>query len=199
MHIKRTLLILAYILLFASYANADKAIFAGGCFWCMESDFEKLDGVSNVISGFTGGELKNPTYNGDHTGHYEAIEITYDPKIISYQALLDYYWVNIDPFDAKGQFCDKGPSYLSAIFVSNNHERKLAEQSRKKVVEQFPDQTVVTPILNTSIFYPIKGDESYHQDYYKNNPIRYKYYRFRCGRDSRLKEIWGDKSTHQDD
>lgn len=196
MSIKQPLLLLACLLFYASNASADKAIFAGGCFWCMESDFEKLKGVTNVVSGFTGGELKNPTYNGDHTGHYEAVEITYDPDIITYKALLDHYWVNIDPFDSKGQFCDKGPSYLSAIFVSNENERQLAEQSRQKVVEQFPDQTVITPILNASIFYPIRGDESYHQDYYKNNPIRYKYYRFRCGRDTRLKEIWGEKETH---
>jgi len=180
----------------ASTAIADKAILAGGCFWCMESDFEKLEGVTDVISGFTGGTLKNPTYNGNHTGHYEAVEITYDPNKVSYEALLEYYWVNIDPFDDKGQFCDKGPSYLSAIFVANEQERKIAEESKRKVIEQFPDKKVVTPILNASIFYPIKGNESYHQDYYKNNPIRYKGYRWSCGRDKRLKEIWGDKATH---
>jgi peptide-methionine (S)-S-oxide reductase len=177
-------------------AFADKAIFAGGCFWCMESDFEKLEGVTDVISGFTGGSIKNPTYRGNHQGHYEAVEVTYDPAKVSYQQLLDYYWVNIDPFDARGQFCDKGHSYLSAIFVANEKERKLAEASREKVVKQFPDKKVVTPILKTSTFYPIKGDESYHQDYYKNNSVRYKYYRWSCGRDQRLKEIWGDKATH---
>ena len=177
-------------------AMADKAVFAGGCFWCMESDFEKLPGVTNVISGFTGGTLKNPTYNGDHTGHYEAVEITYDPGKVSYQQLLDHYWVNIDPFDAKGQFCDKGPSYLSAIFVANDMERTLAEASREKVVARFPDQKVVTPILDASIFYPIKGEESYHQDYYKNNAVRYKFYRWNCGRDQRLEEIWGADARH---
>lgn len=177
-------------------AFADKAVFAGGCFWCMESDFEKLNGVTDVISGFTGGTLKNPTYNGNHQGHYEAVEVTYDPKIVSYQDLLDHFWVNIDPFDDRGQFCDKGHSYLSAIFVANKQERALAELSRKKVVQQFPNQKVVTPILAVSTFYPIKGNESYHQDYYKNNPIRYKYYRWGCGRDKRLKEIWGNKVTH---
>ena len=122
--------------------------------------------------------------------------MTYDPAKISYQDLLDYYWIHIDPFDDKGQFCDKGHSYLSAIFVANDNERKLAEQSRQKVAEQFPDKKIVTAILNASEFYPIKGDESYHQDYYKNNPIRYKFYRYRCGRDSRLQEIWGTKATH---
>jgi peptide-methionine (S)-S-oxide reductase len=188
--------ILTIFLSYASNAGADKAIFAGGCFWCMESDFEKLEGVTDVISGFTGGTLKNPTYNGNHEGHYEAVEITYDPDKVSYKELLEHYWVNIDPFDASGQFCDKGPSYLSAIFVANETERKLAEQSKKKVQEQFPDKTVVTPILNTSTFYPIKGTESYHQDYYKNYPIRYKAYRWNCGRDKRLKGIWGDKAKH---
>mgnify|MGYP005990739085 FL=1 len=104
--------------------------------------------------------------------------------------------MNVDPFDARGQFCDKGPSYLSAIFVANNTERALAETSRKEVVAQFPEQTVVTPILDASTFYPIHGRESYHQDYYKNNPLRYKAYRWNCGRDKRLKTIWGDKATH---
>ena len=162
----------------------------------MESDFEKLEGVTDVVSGFTGGTLKNPTYNGNHEGHYEAVEITYDPDRVSYQKLLDYYWVNIDPFDAKGQFCDKGPSYLSAIFVANGSERKIAEESKALIVETFPEKTVVTPILDSSTFYPIKGQESYHQDYYKTHPFRYKAYRWNCGRDQRLKAIWGDKATH---
>ena len=175
---------------------ADKAVFAGGCFWCMESDFEKLAGVTDVVSGFSGGSIKNPTYRGDHTGHYEVVEVTYDPKKVSYKQLLDHYWVNIDPFDDRGQFCDKGFSYLSAIFVANEKERKLAEKSRQEVVKQFPNQKVVTPILNAATFYPIKGDESYHQNYYKTNSVRYKYYRWSCGRDQRLKDIWGDKATH---
>lgn len=196
MKIKQVFLILAGTLLVMASASADKAVLAGGCFWCMESDFEKLEGVTDVISGFTGGTIPNPTYNGDHTGHYEAVEITYDPAKVSYEQLLAHYWVNIDPFDASGQFCDKGMSYLSAIFVANEKERELAEQSRQKVVAQFPGKEVVTPILNAATFYPIKGKESYHQDYYKNNPVRYKFYRYGCGRDNRLKEIWGDKATH---
>jgi peptide-methionine (S)-S-oxide reductase len=196
MKLQRMFIVLAGVLIFVSNANADKAVLAGGCFWCMESDFEKLDGVRDVVSGFTGGTLKNPTYNGNHAGHYEAVEITYDPKKITYQELLDYYWVNIDPFDAKGQFCDKGHSYLSAIFVANEKERKIAEQSRQKVVDKFPDKKVITPILEASTFYPIKGEESYHQDFYKKSPIRYKAYRWNCGRDKRLKEIWGDKAIH---
>ena len=177
-------------------ALADKAVFAGGCFWCMESDFEKLQGVTSVVSGFTGGIIKNPTYNGNHKGHYEAVEIIYDEEKVSYEELLQYFWVNIDPFDSRGQFCDKGPSYLSAIFVASEKEKVLAAQSRKKVVEQFPERKVITPILKLSTFYPIKGNESYHQDYYKNNPVRYKYYRWSCGRDQRLKDIWGDKAIH---
>ena len=188
--------LLAGLLAYIPNALADKAVFAGGCFWCMESDFEKLEGVSDVVSGFTGGTVKNPTYQGNHKGHYEAVEVTYDPNKVSYKQLLDHYWVNIDPFDARGQFCDKGFSYLSAIFVGNKKEKKLAEKSRQAVVKQFPKQKVITPILDATTFYPIKGKESYHQNYYKTNSVRYKYYRWSCGRDQRLKDIWGDKATH---
>jgi len=191
---------LAYILIIASFlpisnTSADTAILAGGCFWCMESDFEKLDGVSDVVSGFTGGELKNPTYRGNHEGHYEAVKITYDPKVIDYKGILKHYWLNIDPFNAKGQFCDNGHSYLSAIFVANKAERDIAKSTRQAVVNEFPNQKVITPILAQSTFYPIKGEEIGHQNYYKNNPIRYNLYRFSCGRDRRLKQIWGDRVT----
>ena len=184
------------ILSFASTVSAEKTVLAGGCFWCMESDFDKLAGVTDVVSGFTGGTLKNPTYNGNHAGHYEAVEITYDPNKVSYRQLLEYFWVNIDPFDERGQFCDKGTSYLSAIFVANESERKVAEETKSEVKEIFPKETVVTPILDAATFYPIAGNESYHQDYAKNNPIRYNAYRWNCGRDNRLKEIWGDMATH---
>ncbi|MCH8105941.1 MAG: peptide-methionine (S)-S-oxide reductase MsrA [Proteobacteria bacterium] len=177
-------------------ASAEKTILAGGCFWCMEADFETLEGVSDVISGFSGGSATNPTYRGDHTGHYEVVQITYDAAVVSYQGILDHFWVNIDPFDDRGQFCDKGPSYLSAIFVASNEQRAIAEKSRQAVIDMFPDQTVVTPILDQTTFFPIKGEESYHQDYYVNSPIRYKYYRWGCGRDKRLKQIWGDRATH---
>ena len=196
MKYKLLLILFAILLSYAPNAAADKAILAGGCFWCMESDFEKLEGVADVISGFTGGTLKDPTYNGNHAGHYEAVEITYDPDKISYKELLDYFWVNIDPFDDQGQFCDKGPSYLSAIFVANDKERAIAEQSKSEVAEQFPAKKVVTPILEASTFYPIKGSESYHQDFYKKSPVRYKIYRWNCGRDQRLEEIWGDRAAH---
>jgi peptide-methionine (S)-S-oxide reductase len=185
--------LISFLLTANSVAIADKAIFAGGCFWCVESDFEKLDGVSEAVSGFTGGTLENPTYSGNHKGHYEAVEVTYDPNIVSYQQLLDYFWRHIDPFDAKGQFCDKGFSYLSAIFVANQNERELAEKSKQQIIDQFPGQTVVTPILDVSTFYPIAGNESFHQDYYKNNALRYKYYRWNCGRDQRIQEIWGEQ------
>ncbi|MDZ7804823.1 peptide-methionine (S)-S-oxide reductase MsrA [Thiohalophilus sp.] len=189
------ILVFLFITVFPfSSALADEAVFAGGCFWCMEADFEKLDGVSEVISGFTGGEIKNPTYRGNHEGHYEAVRVIYDPEVVSYQDLLDHYWVNIDPFDDQGQFCDKGHSYLSAIFVANDRQRRLAEASRQKVVEQFPDKKVVTPILEAGTFWPIKGSESHHQDYYKKSPLRYKFYRLTCGRDSRLEDIWGKKN-----
>lgn len=190
----QTVLLSTLLLSYVSSASAEQTVLAGGCFWCMEADFEKLEGVSDVISGFTGGKLKDPVYEGRHKGHYEAVQITYDPAKVSYEQLLDYYWINIDPFDDKGQFCDKGTSYLSAIFVADKKERKIALQSKREVAAKFPKQTIVTPILNASIFYPIKGDESYHQDYYKKSPFYYKFYRWNCARDKRLKAIWGDKS-----
>ncbi len=179
----------------SAYSASATAILAGGCFWCVEADFEKLEGVTDAVSGFTGGTHPDPTYNGRHDGHYEAVLITYDPEIIDYQGLLDHFWVNHDPFDARGQFCDKGHEYLAAIFVGNDEERELAEQSRQAVINMFPGQTVVTPILERATFYPIKGDESYHQDFYKKSPIRYKFYRNGCGRDARLDDIWGDKRS----
>lgn len=175
---------------------ADKAVLAGGCFWCMEADFEKLEGVSEVVSGFTGGELENPTYRGNHEGHVEAVEITYDPDKVSYAQLLEHFWVNIDPLDDGGQFCDRGPSYRSAIFVSNEQEREIAERSKAEVVARFPDREIVTPIRDASRFWPIKGDESYHQDYYKKSPLRYKFYRWNCGRDQRLEEVWENKEPN---
>lgn len=177
----------------SSPALGAKAYFAGGCFWCMESDFEKLEGVSEVISGFTGGTVDMPTYSGNHSGHYEAVEVQYDPTIVNYDQLLEYYWRHIDPFDDLGQFCDKGPSYKTAIFVADSKEEELAQTSKQKVVDQFPQQQVVTPILPFTKFFPITGDESYHQDYYKNYPSKYRFYRWRCGRDARIDDLWSDK------
>lgn len=190
-----TLLLLMCACLTTPFALADKAVLAGGCFWCMEKDFEALEGVSEAISGFSGGTAPNPTYQGDHTGHYEVVEITYDPSVVTYQEILEHFWVNIDPFDARGQFCDKGPSYLSAIFVASDAERMLAEKSKQQIIERFPDQTVVMPILDASTFYPIKGNEIHHQDFYKKSPLRYKSYRWGCGRDKRLKKVWGADAT----
>lgn len=193
----RLVLLLSVLLLaFAAQASAATAYLAGGCFWCMESDFESFPGVTNVVSGFTGGTLRNPTYNGNHEGHYEAVEITYDPDKVSYKELLDHFWVNIDPFDDGGQFCDRGHSYLSAIFVVDEEQRKVAEASKREIEKMFPDEEIVTPILDANTFWPIKGEESYHQDFAENNPIRYALYRYNCGRDNRLKFIWGDKATH---
>lgn len=186
---------LLFSCLVATSASAEKVVLAGGCFWCMEKDFESLPGVESVVSGFTGGTAENPTYNGDHTGHFEAVEISYDPAVLNYQGILDHFWVNIDPFDSKGQFCDKGSSYLSAIFVETEEQRQLATASKQRVIDRFPDMSVVTPILPLGTFYPIAGDESYHQDFYKKSPIRYKAYRFSCGRDRRLHAIWGDDAT----
>ena len=176
-------------------AASATTVLAGGCFWCMESDFDKLEGVTDVVSGFSGGTSTNPTYNGDHKGHYEVVRVTYDPDVVSYTKILEYFWLNVDPFDARGQFCDKGFSYMSAIFVANEAEREIAEATKAAVVTRFPQHKVVTPILNSATFYPVKGNESAHQDYAKKNPLRYNYYRWSCGRDQRLKEIWGADAT----
>jgi peptide-methionine (S)-S-oxide reductase len=173
-------------------ANADTAVFAGGCFWCMESAYQDVEGVSEVVSGFSGGSHENPTYKGAHTGHYEAVLVSYDADVISYQDLLDLYWVNVDPFDGGGQFCDRGESYRPALFVATSRERALAEASSRRVASQFPEQVVVAPVLPRSKFFPVVEG---HQDYYQKNPVRYKYYRYSCGRDQRLQEIWGDAAA----
>ncbi len=169
------------------------AIFAGGCFWCMVHPFDELPGVTSVTSGYTGGHKPNPTYHevsaGD-TGHVEAVQIVYDPKKIRYEKLLDVFWVNVDPLDSGGQFCDRGNTYTSAIFYQNEEQKKLAEQS-KAAIEKKLGKTVVTAIRPAAAFYPA---EDYHQDYYKKNPLRYKYYRYSCGRDQRLEQLWGGKN-----
>jgi peptide-methionine (S)-S-oxide reductase len=191
-----TTLILTTLLTFVAPVMADSAtaIFAGGCFWCMESAYQEHHGVTGVVSGFSGGTLKNPTYSGNHEGHFEAVAVTYDPALISYQELLDLYWRNVDPFDNTGQFCDKGPSYRSAIFPANVAERQLAEQSKAAVAARFGGREVHTEIRDAGAFWPV---EDYHQDYYLKNPVRYKYYRWNCGRDQRLNQIWGSETaTH---
>lgn len=175
----------------ATAADSASVIFAGGCFWCMESDFQELEGVHDVVSGFTGGELENPTYDGDHHGHYEAVKITFDPDRVSYRDLLRHYWRNIDPFDDGGQFCDRGHSYSAAIFPVNDRQRQLAVESKKTVEQRFSEREVVTQILSPTTFWPVK---EYHQDYYLKNTVRYKFYRWRCGRDQRLEEVWGEEA-----
>ena len=189
-----TLLLAAFMVSIPlSWADSATAVFAGGCFWCMESDYQDREGVIDVVSGFTGGALKNPTYSGNHAGHFEAVKITYDPAVVSYQQLLDQFWVSIDPFDDKGQFCDKGFSYRSAIFPGNAAERALAEKSKAEVQKRFADGVVYTEIRDANEFWPV---EEYHQDYYLKNPVRYKYYRWNCGRDQRLEKIWGQSAPH---
>ena len=177
----------------ASKPQLEKATFAGGCFWCMESPFDKLEGVKSVISGYTGGHKKNPTYeevSSGTTGHAEAIEVTYDPAAISYSSLLDVFWRNIDPTVKDRQFCDVGAQYRSAIWYRNEEQRHLAEESRKALEQSRRLKgPIYTEITQASQFYPA---EEYHQKYYQKNPIRYKYYRYSCGRDQRLKEIWGN-------
>lgn len=166
------------------------AIFAGGCFWCMESEFSGQKGVTDVMSGYAGGEGDAPTYeevSSGQTGFRESILVTYDPGVVSYQTLLDIFWSNVDPFDDKGQFCDKGAQYLAAIFVGDEAEQALAAESVKKVEEKF-QQKVATQILPKTSFYPA---EEYHQDFYLKNTDHYKRYRKGCGRDETLKGIWG--------
>ena len=167
------------------------AIFAGGCFWCVEEAFDAADGVLSTTSGYTGGRVPDPTYeqvSSGGTGHYEAVRVVYDPARIGYRELLDVFWRNVDPLDAGGQFCDRGSSYLSAIFYLDEEQRRLAEASRRAVEERFEDP-VATEVLEAGTFYPA---EEYHQDYYEKNPIRYRFYKYRCGRAQRLEEVWGD-------
>lgn len=168
------------------------AIFAGGCFWCMEPPFDKLDGVLATTSGYIGGTKADPTYEqvtSGRTGHYEALQVEYDPARVNYQQLLDVFWRNIDPLDASGQFCDKGPQYRSAIFALDDSQRAAAEASRAALEKsgKLPGR-IVTEILPATKFYPA---EAYHQDYYRKNSASYTYYRWSCGRDRRLEKLWG--------
>jgi len=173
------------------------ATFAGGCFWCMEGPFDSLDGVISTTAGYTGGHQDNPTYkevSRGGTGHAEAVQIVYDPAQISYEELLKVFWHNIDPTNANGQFCDWGNQYRSEIFYSNAEQEKLARQSLAALKETKPfDAPVVTTVTQAGRFYPA---EDYHQDYYQKNPVRYKFYRYGCGRDKRLEELWGEDAGH---
>ena len=176
-------------------ASLETATFAGGCFWCMEPPFDKIDGVVRTTSGYTGGHTKNPTYeevSAGFTGHAESIEVVYDPAKVSYEELLEVFWKNIDPVATDRQFCDVGTQYRSAIFTHDDAQRAAAEASKKKLEDSgaLKGAKVATEIVAATTFYPA---EEYHQDYYVKNPLRYKYYRWGCGRDQRLEEIWGAK------
>lgn len=174
-------------------AGAATAIFAGGCFWCIESDFEKLDGIHEVESGYTGGHVANPSYyqvGAGGTGHAEAVRVYYDPAKITYAQLVDYFWRHIDPTVKDRQFCDAGPEYRSAIFWQDESQRKTAEASRDALLQSGRFPAIHTEIVAAGTFYRA---EEYHQDYYKKNPVRYAYYRNACGRDARVAQLWGGK------
>jgi peptide-methionine (S)-S-oxide reductase len=171
-------------------AETKTAIFAGGCFWCVEDAFDKVDGVTETVSGYAGGKTPNPTY-GSHSGYVEAVKVTYDPSQVDYATLLNHYWHNVDPFDPSGQFCDKGPAYHTVVFVSDDAEKALAEKTKQEIAKRFK-QTVATAIRPTTTFY---AAEDYHQNYHEVNPVSYKFYKWNCGRAQRLAEIWGDKHS----
>ncbi len=190
----RSMIIALAALLAAGAADARDlrtAIVAGGCFWCVEADFDKVPGVVETMSGYTGGDLENPTYKqvtDTETGHYEAVRITYDAEVVDYEALLDVFWRSVDPTDDGGQFCDRGSSYRTAVFALDAAQRAAAQESRE-TAEAALGREIVTPILEAGTFWPA---EDYHQDYYTKNPLRYAFYRRSCGRDARLRELWGE-------
>ena len=171
-------------------AQSQEAIFAGGCFWCLEHDLEKLDGVISAESGYSGGDIINPTYE-NHTGHQEVVKVSFNTDITSYKDLLDRYWINIDPFDGDGQFCDRGNSYKPIIFTSNEEQKDEAKESKDSVslALNIPTDQLKVEILEAKTFWIA---EEYHQDYAVKNPLKYKFYRSSCGRDNRLKKVWGE-------
>ena len=171
-------------------ADTKTAIFAGGCFWCMEAAFDEVNGVTDTTSGYAGGTKPNPTY-GDHEGYQEAVRVTYDPAKVTYAKLLDQYWHNIDPFNPDGQFCDVGNAYRSVIFVGNDEEKGLADTTKQQVADRFKE-TVATEIKPVSTFTPA---EDYHQNYHNTNPVSYKFYKWNCGRAQRLEQLWGPKPS----
>ncbi|NJL84992.1 MAG: peptide-methionine (S)-S-oxide reductase MsrA [Leptolyngbyaceae cyanobacterium SM1_1_3] len=174
----------------ADDAELATATFAGGCFWCMEHPFDQLSGVISTTSGYTGGEVENPSYaqvSAGTTGHFEAMQVVYDPQQIGYEKLLEAFWPNVDPLDAGGQFCDRGSQYRSAIFYHSEQQQRLATASKAALASAF-EQPIATEILPVLPFYPA---EAYHQNYYQTHPVRYRVYRFGCGRDRRLEELWG--------
>ena len=172
-----------------AFAESEEAIFAGGCFWCLEHDLEKLDGVVSAESGYSGGDLINPTYQ-DHSGHQEVVKVIFDSDIISYKDLLKQYWVNIDPFDNKGQFCDRGDSYKPVIFTSNQEQKRDAKESQETISVglNIPLEQLKVDIVESKVFWLA---ENYHQDFAVKNPLKYNFYRTSCGRDNRLKKVWG--------
>jgi peptide-methionine (S)-S-oxide reductase len=193
-NILRAVLAAAVLALVPAAAGAQlkaTAVFAGGCFWCVESDFDAIPGVLETISGYTGGHLDNPTYkqvSAGGTGHREAVQIVFNPAVVSYEQLLTAFWHSVDPTDAGGQFCDRGESYETAIYVADAAQRELAEASKQAAEAQL-GKPVVTPIVDAGPFFPA---EDYHQDYYEKSPIRYKYYRWACGRNQKIEEVWGE-------
>lgn len=179
----------------APSADLATATFAGGCFWCMEKPFDHLAGVQSTTSGYTGGTLANPTYeqvSAGGTGHVESVQVVYDPAQVSYEELLAVFWKNVDPFDNRGQFCDKGSQYRAKIFVQDDQQQQLAEASKQRLQEQFANSPIATAIEPAQVFYPA---EDYHQDYYLKHPVRYNFYRTACGRDKRLAEVWGSEDS----
>jgi peptide-methionine (S)-S-oxide reductase len=180
---------------FVAYgAPLAKATFAGGCFWCMEKPFDVLAGVVSTTSGYTGGQTVNPSYrqvSSGKTGHAESVQVVYDPAQVSYEKLLDVFWHNVDPLDAGGQFCDRGTQYRSSVFVYDDQQRKLAQES-KQALEQSGIQPIATAIVLAGEFYPA---EDYHQNYYETNALKYRFYRFACGRDQRLVDVWGEQGA----
>ena len=178
-------------------AATAKAIFAGGCFWCVESDFDKVPGVLSTTSGYTGGTVANPSYeqvSAKHTGHAEAVEVVFDPAKVSYSQLVEHFWRTIDPTTADRQFCDVGSPYRTGIFAVDAAQLQQAQASRAALEKSKPfKDPIVTEVVKAGAFYPAEG---YHQDYYKKNPVRYQYYRLNCGRDARLKQLWGNQAGH---
>ena len=181
----------------ATTAGTAKAVFAGGCFWCVESDFDKVEGVLSTTSGYTGGDVPNPTYeqvSGKRTGHAEAVEIVFDPRKVSYEKLVEHFWRTIDPTTKDRQFCDVGSPYRSAIYAQDAEQLKVAQASKAALEKSKPfKEPIVTEVLAGGPFY---AAEAYHQDYYKKNPVRYNYYRTSCGRDARVKQLWGGLAVH---
>ncbi|MEO5843915.1 MAG: peptide-methionine (S)-S-oxide reductase MsrA [Caldimonas sp.] len=177
-------------------ASTAKAVFAGGCFWCVESDFDKVDGVLSTTSGYTGGNVPNPTYgqvSAKGTGHAEAVEIVFDPRKVSYEKLVERFWRTIDPTTKDRQFCDAGSPYRSAIFAQDAEQLRIAQASKAALEKSKPfKEPIVTEVVTGGPFY---AAEAYHQDYYKKNPVRYNYYRLTCGRDARVKELWGSQAA----